>query len=104
MSLTPSSLLARLEELKKWQAKQQERLSQQSSRFENTNNTPSNYDTIQGLSEFDSSVESPQANVKQTYRTVLAEKNSNRESNRIEMRNPTVDSPSLDRMLLETLL
>lgn len=100
MSLTPSSLLARLEELKKWQAKQQERLSQQSSRFENTNNPPSNYDTIQGLSEFDSSVESPQANVKQTYHTVLAEKNSNRESNRIEMRNPTVDSPSLDRMLL----
>ncbi|KAI4454568.1 t complex protein 10 [Holotrichia oblita] len=88
MSLTPSSLLARLEELKKWQEKQQERLSQQSSRFENT---PSNYDTIQGLSQFDSSIEFSKSNLKQTSRPVLNEKDPNQESTTVEMQKPSVN-------------
>ncbi|GJQ78076.1 hypothetical protein Trydic_g2418 [Trypoxylus dichotomus] len=95
MSITASSLLARLEELKKWQEKQQQRLlQQQSSRFESTNNTSSNYDTIEGLSEFNSSSALTKTNVKQIPLTVLSEKNANiiDTSKHEEMKSPVINA------------
>lgn len=86
MSLTASSLLARLEELKKWQAKQQQRLTEQQSSLKDRTNASSNFDTIEGLSEFNSTSEISRNDLKPPPRSILIERNSNLNSSKASAR------------------
>lgn len=80
---SPASLLARLEELKKWQQHQQERLMKEHAKklqaTERNFSSASDYETIDGLSEYDSPVKSltNNASIEQTVPPVAVRSNVN---------------------------